>query len=127
MAHLGLTKILVHDQTEAIAFYAGKCGFELREDTDLGNGVRWVVVAPPGAQTGLLLSAATTPEAVERVGNQTGGTVGWFLNTTDFARDYERMRDAGVKFLEEPRHEVYGSVAVFEDLYGNKWDLIQPK
>jgi catechol 2,3-dioxygenase-like lactoylglutathione lyase family enzyme len=126
--HLGLITLVVRDYDEALTFYVDAVGFELREDTPRDDGGRWVVVAPPGAtETALLLARATTPEQRARVGDQTGGRVGLFLNTDDFARDHARMSAAGVCFLEEPRHEAYGSVAVFEDLYGNRWDLIQPR
>ncbi|GAA2148016.1 VOC family protein [Kitasatospora kazusensis] len=128
MAHIGLTTLLVRDYDEAIAFYVGAVGFELREDSPRGDGGRWVVVAPRGSrETGLLLARPGRPEQVARIGDQTGGRVGLFLNTEDFAGDHRRMTEAGVVFLEEPRHEAYGSVAVFTDLYGNRWDLIQPK
>jgi catechol 2,3-dioxygenase-like lactoylglutathione lyase family enzyme len=127
MPHIGLVAVLVHDYDEAIAFYTDALGFELREDTDQGGGRRWVVVAPPGStETGILLARADKPTQQARVGDQTGGRVGLLLNTDDFARDHARMAAAGVEFEEEPRHEPYGSVAVFRDLYGNRWDLIQP-
>jgi len=126
VAHLGLTALVVRDYDEAIAFYVNALGFELREDTSLGDGKRWVVIAPPGAQTGLLLAQATSAEEEARVGDQTGGRVGWILNTDDFDRDHTRMTGAGVIFEEEPRREPYGTVAIFKDLYGNRWDLIQP-
>lgn len=127
MPHLGLVTVVVRDYDEAIAFYTGALGFELVEDTRLEGGKRWVVVAPPGArESAVLLARAATPEQRARAGDQTGGRVGWFLNTEDFDRDYERMRAAGVIFEEAPRHEPYGTVAVFRDLYGNRWDLIQP-
>jgi catechol 2,3-dioxygenase-like lactoylglutathione lyase family enzyme len=126
MSHLGLVALVVRDYDEAIAFYAGALGFELRADVAQGDGKRWVVVAPPGAPTGLLLARADGPEQAARVGDQTGGRVGFFLNTDDFARDHERMLAAGVRFDEPPRDEPYGTVAVFQDLYGNRWDLIEP-
>ncbi|AZQ69993.1 VOC family protein [Streptomyces luteoverticillatus] len=126
MTHLGLVTLVVRDYDEAIAFYRDAVGFDLLEDTRLDDGKRWVVVAPPGAkETALLLAEAATGEQAARVGDQTGGRVGWFLNTEAFERDYERMRAAGVVFDEEPRREPYGTVAVFRDLYGNRWDLIQ--
>ena len=125
--HLGTVTLVVRDYDEAIAFYTGALGFELRADTALGDGKRWVVVAPPGARTGLLLARADGPEQEARAGDQTGGRVGFFLNTDDFARDHERMLAAGVRFDEPPRHEPYGTVAVFRDLYGNRWDLVQPR
>ena len=124
MQHLALTALLVRDYDEAIAFYVGRAEFELIEDTDQGEGKRWVVVRPPGSEAGLLLAKAVGAQA-DVVGNQAGGRVFLFLNTDDFAGDYARMTAAGVQFLEPPRHEAYGSVAVFEDLYGTKWDLIQ--
>lgn len=125
--------LVVRQYDEAIEFYTQKLGFALLEDTDLGGGKRWVRVAPPsweaspGSQTCLLLAQAATPEQESRIGDQTGGRVFLFLHTDDFWRDYAAMRARGVHFLEEPRSEPYGTVCVFEDLYGNKWDLIQPK
>ncbi|MGA4729592.1 VOC family protein [Micromonospora taraxaci] len=128
MAHLGLVALLVREYDEAIDFYVGGLGFELVEDTPRPDGSRWVVVRPAGArETALLLARASTLEQQARVGDQTGGRVGLFLHTEDFARDHARMVAAGVRFLEEPRHEAYGSVAVFVDLYGNRWDLLQPR
>jgi len=127
VTRLGLVTLVVRDYDEAIAFYTGALGFELREDTALEDGRRWVVVAPPGARTGLLLARADGPAQEARAGDQTGGRVGFFLDTDDFARDHERMRAAGVRFEEQPRHEPYGTVAVFRDLYGNRWDLIEPR
>jgi catechol 2,3-dioxygenase-like lactoylglutathione lyase family enzyme len=105
-----------------------KLGFTLIEDTPLDAVKRWVLVAPPGArETCLLLAKAASPEQAARVGDQTGGRVFLFLHTDDFTRDYERMRARGVRFREAPREEAYGIVAVFEDLYGNRWDLLQLK
>jgi catechol 2,3-dioxygenase-like lactoylglutathione lyase family enzyme len=127
MPELGAIALVVADYDEAIAFYTGPLGFELRADVDLGGGKRWVLVAPRGATgTPLLLARADGPEQEARVGDQTGGRVGFFLHTDDFAGDHGRMVAAGVRFAEEPRHEPYGTVAVFEDLYGNRWDLIEP-
>ncbi|MGW0523531.1 VOC family protein [Crossiella sp. NPDC003009] len=127
MPHLGLVTVLVRDYDEAIHFYTGALGFQLAEDVALPTGARWVVVRPEGAgPTGILLALAADPVELGRIGTQTGQRVCAFLNTEDFARDHARMTAAGVKFLEEPRHEAYGTVAVFEDLYGNKFDLIQP-
>lgn len=128
MSLIALVTLVVHDYDEAIGFYRDALGFELVEDTDRGDGSRWVVVRPRGtaAGTGLLLARAKDGAQGASVGAQTGGRVGFFLHTEDFAGDHARMRAAGVRFLEEPRHEVYGSVAVFEDLYGNRWDLLQP-
>ncbi|HEX5378882.1 MAG TPA: VOC family protein [Phenylobacterium sp.] len=124
---LALTSLVVRDYDEAIAFYVDAMGFELAQDTDLGGGKRWVVVRPRGsAGAGLLLARAQGPEQSARVGDQTGGRVFLFLHTDDFDRDHGRMTAAGVRFLEPARREAYGTVAVFEDLYGNRWDLIQP-
>lgn len=123
---LGLTTLLVDDYDRAIAFYVGKLGFDLREDTALTPDKRWVVVAPPGSAGGLLLARATDARQLAAIGNQTGGRVFLFLETDDFARDHGRYRERGVNFIEAARHEPYGTVAVFEDIYGNKWDLIQP-
>ncbi|MBB1260251.1 VOC family protein [Streptomyces alkaliterrae] len=126
MAYIGLVTVVVRDYDEAIAFYVDVLGFRLLEDTRLEEGKRWVVVAPPGArETGVLLARAATDTQVGRVGDQTGGRVGWFLNTDAFERDHARLCAAGVVFEEEPRHEPYGTVAVFRDLYGNRWDLVQ--
>jgi catechol 2,3-dioxygenase-like lactoylglutathione lyase family enzyme len=120
--------LLVRDYDEAIDFYCGKLGFSLIEDTPLGSGKRWVLVAPPGEGTArLLLARADGAAQGARIGDQTGGRVGFFLETDDFARDYTAFSERGVSFLETPRHEVYGTVAVFEDLYGNRWDLIEPR
>ncbi|UYQ65187.1 VOC family protein [Streptomyces peucetius] len=129
MPFIALVTLVVRDYDEAIAFYTDALGFELVEDTDRGDSSRWVVVRPPGSApgTGLLLARAKDAEQRGCVGAQTGGRVGFFLHTDDFARDHARMTAAGVRFLEEPRHETYGSVAVFEDLYGNRWDLLEPK
>jgi catechol 2,3-dioxygenase-like lactoylglutathione lyase family enzyme len=127
MPHLGLMTLVVRDYDEAIAYYRDALGFELREDTLRTDGSRWVVVAPPGAaEAALLLARAATPGQAARIGDQTGGRVGLFLNTDDFDRDYKRMVAAGVVFEEEPRYESYGAVVVFQDLYGNRWDLIEP-
>ena len=130
--HLGLVALLVADYDAAIAFYRDRLGFRLIEDTALDADKRWVVVAPPGpdtASTGtaILLAKADGPDQAARIGDQTGGRVFLFLHTDDFARDHRAMLAAGVTFLEAPRHEPYGTVAVFEDLYGNKWDLLELK
>jgi catechol 2,3-dioxygenase-like lactoylglutathione lyase family enzyme len=126
MMQLGLVTVVVRDYDEAIAFYRDVVGFELLEDTRIDDEKRWVVVAPPGAGgTAVLLARAATTAQEARIGDQTGGRVGWFLNTDAFDRDYERMRAAGVVFEEAPRREAYGTVAVFRDLHGNRWDLIQ--
>jgi catechol 2,3-dioxygenase-like lactoylglutathione lyase family enzyme len=125
---IALVALLVHDYDQAIAFYVSGLGFTLVEDTTLEDGKRWVVVAPPGAGgTSLLLARAATPEQRQRVGDQTGGRVFLFLHTDDFASEHARMEAAGVHFVEPPRQESYGTVAVFEDLYGNRCDLIQPR
>lgn len=120
--------LVVPDYDGAISFYCGALGFELVADTPLGGGKRWVLVAPKGGRGArLLLAQADGPEQTARIGNQTGGRVGFFLETDDFARDHAAFTAAGVEFREEPRHEAYGSVAVFADPYGNTWDLIEPK
>jgi catechol 2,3-dioxygenase-like lactoylglutathione lyase family enzyme len=125
LAHVAL---LVHDYDEAIAFYTEKLGFELVTDTFLGPGKRWVLVAPVGSPSAaLLLAKADGAEQQSRVGNQTGGRVFLFLNTDDFWRDYHQFVARGVVFQETPREEAYATVAVFADLYGNLWDLLQPK
>lgn len=123
---VALVSLLVADYDEAIAFYVGKLGFTLVEDTEMGHGKRWVVVSPGSEGTNFLLASAVGEQA-EAIGRQGGGRVWLFLHTDDFASDYARMSDAGVRFLEAPRHEAYGTVAVFEDLSGNRWDLMQPK
>lgn len=119
--------LVVDDYDEAIAFYTGALGFELLDDTDLGGGKRWVRVAPRGAETALLLAQADGETQRASIGHQTGGRVGFFLHTDDFARDHASMLAHGVCFLESPRHEPYGTVAVFEDLCGNRWDLLEPR
>jgi catechol 2,3-dioxygenase-like lactoylglutathione lyase family enzyme len=119
--------LIVRDYDEAIAFYVDKLNFTLLEDTyQPAQDKRWVVVAPPGSQgTTLLLAKASKPVQESFVGNQAGGRVFLFLSTDDIARDYQRMVTKGVKFVREPKVETYGTVAVFEDLYGNLWDLVQ--
>ncbi|MER7966396.1 VOC family protein [Streptomyces ardesiacus] len=128
MTRIALVALVVDDYDEAIRFYTEALGFRLAEDTPRPDGSRWVVVEPgaPGTGTTLLLARAKGETQRARIGDQTGGRVGFFLYTDDFARDHARMAAAGVTFLEEPRHEPYGSVAVFQDLYGNRWDLLQP-
>jgi len=124
--HLGLTTLVVHDYDEAIAFYVDKLGFELREDTPLNSEKRWVVVAPSGSnESGLLLARAANARQAEAIGNQSGGRVFLFLVTDDFQRNHKRYVERGVTFVEAPRTEPYGTVAVFEDIYGNRWDLIE--
>jgi catechol 2,3-dioxygenase-like lactoylglutathione lyase family enzyme len=123
---IGYIAIVVRDYDAAIAYYTQILGFDLIEDTALGGGKRWVRVAPPGANgIGLLLARAMTPEQESRIGNQTGGRVFLFLHTDNFQRDYEAYRSRGVVFKCEPRQESYGMVAVFADLYGNRWDLVE--
>ena len=123
IAHVAL---VVRDYDEAIAFYTQRLGFELLEDTPLDAGKRWVLVAPPSSTgTSLLLARAAGDEQLAHVGNQTGGRVFLFLHTDDFWRDYRALEERGVVFVREPREERYGIVAVFEDLYGNRWDLLQ--
>jgi catechol 2,3-dioxygenase-like lactoylglutathione lyase family enzyme len=127
MQSLGLIAIVVRDYDEAIDFYTRVLGFELVEDTPQTPTKRWVRVRPRGSRgTELLLARAATPEQETRIGNQTGGRVFLFLYTDDFDRDFNRYRAQGVRFVRQPSIESYGTVAVFEDLYGNKWDLIQP-
>ncbi len=123
---LALVTLLVADYDAAIAYFTGALGFGLAEDTPLGGDKRWVVVRPPGAGAGLLLAQAVGEAQRARIGDQAGGRVLMFLHTDDFVRDHARMLAAGVRFLEAPRHEPHGVVAVFEDLCGNRWDLIQP-
>ena len=116
---------LVRDYDEAIAWFTTCLAFTLVDDTDMGDGKRWVVLDCGGPR--MLLAKAAGPEQIAAIGKAVGGRVAFFLNTEDFARDHARMLAAGVKFKETPRHETYGTVAVFEDLYGNGWDLIQPR
>lgn len=119
--------LVVADYNEAIAFYTEKLGFTLVEDTPLSATKRWVRVAPPGAQEcHLLLAKAANDEQKKYIGHQTGGRVFLFLHTDDFWRDYEQMKQKGVQFVRPPKEEDYGTVAVFQDLYGNLWDLIAP-
>lgn len=120
--------LVVKDYDEAIDFYTKKLNFELVEDTKQSEEKRWVLVKPKGAtETAILLAKAANEEQESRVGNQTGGRVFMFLYTDDFWRDYNQMQEKGIKFIREPKEEVYGTVAVFEDLYGNLWDLLEPK
>ncbi|HET6806206.1 MAG TPA: VOC family protein [Frateuria sp.] len=126
--HLGAIALVVRDYDEAIAYFTGCLGFTLIEDAPQGPDKRWVVVAPPGSsETRLLLAKAADPRQLQAVGNQSGGRVFLFLETDDFRASYEAMTARGVRFCEAPREEVYGTVAVFEDLYGNRWDLLQPR
>jgi catechol 2,3-dioxygenase-like lactoylglutathione lyase family enzyme len=123
--HLHAFTIVVPDYDAGIAFYVGVLGFDLRSDTDLGDGKRWVMVAPPGGQTAILLARAEGADQTAAIGFQTGGRVGFFLYSDDFSTDHARMVLAGVRFEEEPRFEPYGSVAVWSDPFGNRWDLLQ--
>ncbi len=129
--HLAQLAITVRDYDEAIAFYVGKLGFTLLEDTDMGSGKRWVRVRPPVGKPELdehgptfLLAKAVNPQQLASVGNQTGGRVFLFMDTDDFWRDYNALTAKGVEFIRPPSEEAYGTVAVFVDLYGNKFDLI---
>ena len=122
---IGAVTFVVRDDDEAIAWFASALGFSLIADTPLGDGKRWVLVGP-GEGTPLLLAKAEGSGQEAAIGKQAGGRVAFFLHTDDFARDHARMTAAGVTFRETPRHEAYGTVAVFEDLYGNPWDLIEP-
>ncbi len=125
---IGAISLVVRDYDEAIAWYTRCLRFDLIEDADRGGGKRWVLVAPArGEGTALLLAMATTPQQRARIGDQTGGRVFLFLQTDDFEGDHRHMLAQGVKFLEPPRNEAYGTVAVFEDLYANRWDLLQLK
>jgi catechol 2,3-dioxygenase-like lactoylglutathione lyase family enzyme len=125
MASLSLVSLIVRDYDEAIAFYTDKLGFVLREDTLLGPDKRWVIVSPASGGAGILLAKAKNAAELAAVGKQAGGRVFLFLETDDFHRDHGRMVNAGVTFREVPRHETYGIVAVFEDLYGNLFDLVE--
>jgi catechol 2,3-dioxygenase-like lactoylglutathione lyase family enzyme len=123
---LSSVTFLVRDYDEAIAYFTHALGFEVIEDSPRGDGKRWVLVRPPGLDgASLLLAKAATPEQEAHVGRQAGGRVAFFLHTDDFRRDHRAMQERGVRFKEEPREEEYGTVAVFTDLYGNRWDLLQ--
>ncbi len=127
-SHLAAISLLVPDYDTAIAHYCDGLGFDLIENTDMGSGKRWVLVAPPGSrETRLLLARVTKPEQVAQIGHQAGGRVFLILHTDDFARDHARFSAAGVTFMETPRDEPYGIVSVFRDAFGNLWDLLQPK
>lgn len=127
MARIGLASLLVEDYDVGIAFFTNSLGFELIEDSALDNGKRWVVVGPPGGRSMAILLARPSDDLQRsHVGVQAGGRVAFFLYTNDFAADHQRMSASGVRFLEDPRTEAYGTVAVFEDCSGNRWDLIQP-
>ncbi len=126
--HIAHIALLVDDYDEAIEFYIQKLDFDLLEDTALSETKRWVLVAPKGSVgCNLLLAKASNEEQKSRVGNQTGGRVFRFLHTDDFWRDHDKMLKNNVRFVRTPSEEAYGTVAVFEDLYGNLWDLIEPK
>jgi catechol 2,3-dioxygenase-like lactoylglutathione lyase family enzyme len=125
--HLAYIALVVRDYDEAIRFYTGKLHFALVEDTVLSETKRWVVVAPKGGGCSLLLAKAATEEQTSRIGNQTGGRVFLFLHTDDLWRDHKQMVEDNIRFVRAPAKEEYGTVAVFEDLYGNLWDLIEPK
>lgn len=124
---IGALTFLVSDYAEAIAYFTEILGFDLIEDTPLAPGKRWVLVAPPGGETRLLLAKAADESQAARIGDQTGGRVFLFLHTDDFWRDHRRLAAKGVRFLETPRDEPYGWVAVFADRWGNRWDLLQLK
>ncbi len=125
-SRIATVTLLVTDYDEALAFFVDKLGFTLFSDTPLPDGKRWVTVGPEGGGARLLLALAASEQQWAHVGDQTGGRVALFLETDDFGRDHAAFQAAGVTFLEEPRAEPYGQVAVFADLYGNKWDLIEP-
>lgn len=124
--HLGAVALLVPSYEEGLRFYASTLGFSVVEDTELGAEKRWVLVAPPGSgEASILLARAASDEERMAIGTQAGGRVFLFLHTDDFHRDHQRYVKAGVEFLEQPREETYGTVAVFRDPFGNKWDLIE--
>ncbi len=131
MSHLHLVTVVVDEYDAAITFFVDVLGFDLVEDspstTNDGRAKRWVVVTPPGAETGLLLARADGEEQRQVVGSQTGGRVGFFLRVDDFESTFARMVDAGVEFVTEPRDEPYGRVVVFIDIAGNRWDLLGPR
>lgn len=129
---IGYISLVVRDYDEAVSYFTEKLGFALIEDSASkdrdGQPKRWILIAPPGSSgTQILLARASTPDEESHIGNQTGGRVFLFLHTDDFWRDYQTMISRGIKFVREPKEEPYGTVAVFEDLYGNKWDLLQSK
>jgi len=125
---LALTTFVVDDYDRAIAWFTDALGFHLRQDIDQGGGKRWVVVSPAAeGGAGLLLARASSDVQSARIGDQTGGRVAFFLETDDFQRDHAAMLAAGIEFLEAPREEPYATVAVFRDLYGNTWDLLEPR
>ena len=122
---IGNIALVVKDYDEAIEIYTQKLDFRLVEDTKLNEEKRWVLVAPPGGETSLVLAKSSNEKQAQAIGNQTGGRVFLFLFTDDFWRDYKKMIERGIKFVRPPKLEEYGQVAVFEDLYGNLWDLIE--
>lgn len=125
---IGHTTVLVKNYDEAIRFYTEKLNFDLIDDIKLSESKRWVLIAPKGNSTSsLLLAEASSEEQKSRIGNQTGGRVFLFLYTDDIERDYQNLKDKKVRIVQEPKYEAYGAVAVFADLYGNLWDLIEPK
>lgn len=125
--HISALALVVPDYEAGIAFYVGRLGFTLTSDEDMGGGKRWVTVVPPGGGAALVLARGVDAAQRAAIGNQTGGRVGFFLQSDDFARDYAAMRAAGVEFEEEPRDEAYAKVVVWRDPFGNRWDLLQPK
>jgi catechol 2,3-dioxygenase-like lactoylglutathione lyase family enzyme len=128
MQTIARVTLLVREYDEAVAYFTRVLGFQLLEDVPMGPGKRWVVVGTKGASgASVLLARAATPEQARRIGMQAGGRVAFFLHTDDFSRDYSAMTARGVQFEEEPREESYGTVVVFKDLYGNRWDLVQPR
>jgi catechol 2,3-dioxygenase-like lactoylglutathione lyase family enzyme len=124
--HIAHIALVVTDYDEAIYYYTTKLNFKLIKDITLSEAKRWVLLQPIGGSTSLLLAKASNEEQKSRIGNQTGGRVFLFLHTDNFQRDYEHLKANDVVFISEPRYETYGTVAVFEDLYGNRWDLIEP-
>ncbi len=126
MQRLAAVTLLVPDYAAGLAFYVGVLGFDLLRDDDQGDGKRWVTVAPPGGGTALVLARASTAHQTGAIGDRTGGRVAFYLETDDFARDHASMILGGVVFDEVPRHEAYGTVAVWRDPFGNRWDLLQP-
>lgn len=126
--YIGALALLIPDYDTAITYYTQVLGFILKEDISMGTEKRWVVISPPGAQEcAIVLAKAKNKDELARIGNQTGGRVFLFLHTDNFWRDYEHYRSQGVQFLEEPRNEPYATVAVFEDCFGNRWDLLEKK
>jgi catechol 2,3-dioxygenase-like lactoylglutathione lyase family enzyme len=122
--HIGCVTLLVRDYDEAMSYFAGTLGFDIIEDRDLGDGKRWVLVAPPGSAETRLVLAKASEQQISQIGHQAGGRVFLFLHTDDFWRDYAAFCARGVRFREKPREEAYGTVAVFDDIYGNRWDLL---